>query len=162
MDPDKIPFAGFRLPLRDALLRQDVDGWRQLLAVFGDWLEDHDNPERFVARASWEIVGKPPRSVASTAPYLFRLRAYSLLQTLPRLRKDACNEDWLLGFAPGSLRLKRSDNIWAMLPPWPLDFTWVPSRTPWKYMAGDGGRMVLLFAPPDPEPYRPLPLFPGL
>jgi hypothetical protein len=144
VDPLDVPFGGHRLPMLEALLNQRFAEWHDRLAIFGDWLEDCDSPERFVARAAWSVAGMPKAKDR-------KVWLLSLCVRVERhiyMRRDAVNEGWLLGFAPATLRLK-----WFHSQSLTAGFTWNPTRTPGQYQGTDKGKFVWMFTPqPEPAP----------
>jgi hypothetical protein len=140
VDPLDVPFGGHRLPMLDALLRQSWQDWRDRRAIFGDWLEDCDDPERFAVRACWAVSRPPEIDRKTGTPWLFRFSVQ--VERFIKVRKQAVNEAWLLGFAPHTLRV-----VWTHRESMTAGFTWVPARRPSDSYATDRGEFVWLFTP---------------
>jgi len=115
----------FRLALQEQALARDWANWNVTRLVFADWLEDHDRAEQYVARAEWKLAWHKP------GIWVFEVWgpvATNLLSSQRRKLLRRQNQQALLGFLPGSLRLL------GYSPPqgqadYRYDFSWCPKRS---------------------------------
>ena len=126
----------FRQTLLALALRKDWASWDATRLIFGDWLEDHDLAERFVARANWKLVWH------KTWVYQFEVDGpvrQSVLSSQRRTLVRRLNYKPILGFLPGSLRLLSYRILGqGLVREWGYryQFSWCPKRSATTFADG--------------------------